>query len=115
MLLSAHKAHLQQGHGSAFAIDLSSARVREALKLLEGLRSGQPLGALLGYRIERLLSVAAPAQIALLRNVAPLVANKRDLSGLPAENVAADNVVDGLALLRRAGFNGTNQPDWEGG
>lgn len=51
VLLSADKSHRVQGHGNAFAVDLSSARVRGALELLEGLRAGQPLGALLGYRI----------------------------------------------------------------
>jgi hypothetical protein len=112
VLLSADKSHLQQVHGSAFAVDLSSARVRGALELLEGVRAGQPLGALLGYRIERSLSTAAPDLIAPLRSAAPLVANKRESSGLPAESVAADNVVDGLALLKLAGYNGTNQPDW---
>src|SRR6516225_4435192 len=38
-----------------FAIDLSSRRVREASRLIEGVRQGQPLGALLGYRFERRL------------------------------------------------------------
>src|SRR5262249_57594195 len=38
-----------------FAIDLSSRRVREAERLLDGVRQGQPLGALLGYRVERSL------------------------------------------------------------
>src|SRR5262245_52666377 len=38
-----------------FAIELSSRRVRESGRLLEGVRQGQPLGALLGYRVERLL------------------------------------------------------------
>lgn len=110
VLLSADKAHREQGHGNAFAVDLSSARVRGALELLEGLRAGQPLGALLGYRIERALAIA-PALIAPVRAMAPLLADKRAPSGLPAENVAADNVVDGLALLRLAGYNGTNLPD----
>lgn len=111
VLLSADKAHREQGHGNAFAVDLSSARVRGALDLLEGLRASQPLGALLGYGIERRLTDAAPALIAQVRAVAPLVANKREPSGQPAESVAADNVVDGLALLRLAGYDGTNSPD----
>ena len=38
-----------------FAIELSSRRVREASRLLDGVRQGQPLGALLGYRVERRL------------------------------------------------------------
>lgn len=111
VLLSADKAHRAQGHANAFAVDLSSARVRGALELLEGLRAGQPLGALLGYRIERALAAAAPKLIAHVRAAAPLVANKREASGLPAESVAADNVVDGLALLKLAGYDGTNQPN----
>ena len=41
--------------GEAFAIDLSSARVRQAQWLLDGMRQGQSLGALLGYRFERAL------------------------------------------------------------
>ena len=38
-----------------FAIDLSSERVRLADWLLDGIRQGQSLGALLGYRFERTL------------------------------------------------------------
>ena len=57
-----------------FAIDLSSRRVREASRLLEGVRQGQPLGALLGYRFERRLhDLKLDRFIAPLRNVAPLV------------------------------------------
>ncbi len=44
----------QPGDGSnPFAIDLSSQRVRTADWLLDGIRQGQALGALLGYRFER--------------------------------------------------------------
>ena len=53
----------------------------------------------------------APALIAQLRAVAPLIANKRIPSAAPAENVAADNVVDGLVLLRTEGVGG----DFAGG
>lgn len=38
-----------------FAVDLSSWRVRQAELILDGVREGQPLGALLGYRFERSL------------------------------------------------------------
>ncbi len=41
------------GSGQPFAIDLSSARVRVAQELLDGIRQGQALGDLLGYRFER--------------------------------------------------------------
>jgi hypothetical protein len=36
-----------------FAVDLSSRRLRQAEWLLDGVRQGQPLGVLLGYRFER--------------------------------------------------------------
>lgn len=38
-----------------FAVSLDSHRLRAALDLATGMRNGQPLGALLGYRLERYL------------------------------------------------------------
>ena len=38
---------------SPLELNLSSSRVRLAMHLLDGMRQGQPLGALLGYRLER--------------------------------------------------------------
>ena len=110
VLLSVDAAHRASGNGSAFAVDLSSARVRAALELLEGVRAGQPLEALVGYRIERALVDAggtAPALIARLREAAPLVANRLIPGPAAAASVAASNVVDGLALLRLATADGT--------
>ena len=40
-------------HKDPYAINLSSARVRTALWILDSIREGQPLGAVLGYRFER--------------------------------------------------------------
>ena len=50
--------YLSQGHNgdsgdSPFAVNLSSDRVHRAKWLLDGVRQGQPLAALLGYRFER--------------------------------------------------------------
>jgi len=39
--------------GGLFAVNLHSIRVKDALFLLEGVRNGQDLSALLGYRLER--------------------------------------------------------------
>ncbi|MFC9392617.1 hypothetical protein ACFTWS_05550 [Streptomyces sp. NPDC057027] len=39
----------------AFAVDLSSRRMRVAMTVVDGMAQGQPLGALLGYRLERRL------------------------------------------------------------
>jgi hypothetical protein len=91
-----------------FAIELSSRRVREASRLLDGVRQGQPLGALLGYRVERLLHETVvdggrtmDRFIAPLRRVAPLVARAAATSTGPVDTIAAGNVVDGLVLHRR--------------
>ena len=60
-----------------FAIDLSSRRVREAKWLLDGVRQGQPLAALLGYRLERRLHDAQLDRfIYPLRELAPLSAGR---------------------------------------
>jgi hypothetical protein len=54
ILRSAYKANKNdQGAGSRLAINLSSERVRLALSLLEGLRNGLELGAILGFQFER--------------------------------------------------------------
>ena len=99
-------AHLgpdgKPGPDDPFAIDLSSRRVREAQRLLDGVRQGQPLGALLGYRFERRLhDLRLDPLIAPFRRVAPLVVREREKTDAPAEAIAANNVVDGLVLAQR--------------
>ena len=106
VLRSGHLTHATSADADLLAIDLSSARVRLATWLLDGVRQGQPLGALLGYRFERRLQDAKLAQfIAYFRQVAPLVANKMAGTAVaddqPVESVAANNVVDGLVLQRK--------------
>lgn len=119
ILRSGHLAHAgadKQKPNDLMAIDLSSERVRLATWLLDGVRQGQPLGALLGYRFERRLQEAgAPEFIATFRELAPLVARKLDQPGpgVAVEAVAANNVVDGLALLRRwQKGKSTQPPQW---
>jgi hypothetical protein len=90
LLRNAHLAH-GGGEGDPYAIELSSARVRLARRLFEGVRQGQPLGALLGYRFERTLHEAG---------VDDFIDDFRALAPLPgAEGTRL--VVDGLALSRR--------------
>jgi hypothetical protein len=87
------------GAGSTYDIDLSSARVRAALSLIDGVRQGDPLASLLGQRLERDLHTRQlELLIAPLRGYFPLVAGKTAASDGPTELVAAGNVVDGLAL-----------------
>ena len=104
VLRSAHLSHAASGtDGDAFAVNLSSERVRLALRLLDGVRSGQPLGALLGYRLERELHEGHPGLeldevIAELRRIAPPPAvtdRPADPQALPPRNVC-----DGLVLQR---------------
>ncbi|WP_133244903.1 hypothetical protein [Caulobacter radicis] len=61
VLRSGYLAHADKAENS-FAVDLSSARVRSALWLLDGVRQGQPMAALLGYRFERGLHENHPGQ-----------------------------------------------------
>jgi hypothetical protein len=100
VLRSGYLTH-RDGTQPAMEIDLTSDRVRLGLHLMDGVRSGQPLGALLGYRLERSLHDAGlDPFINALRMVAPL-------EGTPAtgvdttESLTATDVVDGLALLRK--------------
>src|SRR6266567_7228314 len=103
VLRSGHLTHAgQQIVRHLLAIDLSSERVRLATWLLDGVRQGQPLGALLGYRFERRLQEAGKPQfISFFRELAPLVAKKLEQTSEAVENIAANNVVDGLELHRR--------------
>jgi hypothetical protein len=89
VLRSGYLAHQQSGSQAA-AIDLSSTRVRLAQKLLDGVRSGQALGALLGYQLERALHAAT---------LDPFIKQFRTFA--PIEGVAGDHTVDGLLLLDR--------------
>jgi hypothetical protein len=89
VLRSGYLSHRQSGSQAA-AIDLSSTRVRLAQNLLDGVRSGQALGALLGYQLERALHAATlDAFIDPFRTIAPI------------EGVTGDHTIDGLSLLDR--------------
>ena len=110
VLRSGHLTHSNPTTKDLLSIDLSSERVRLASWLLDGVRQGQPLGALLGYRFERRLRDARLAHfIQFFREVAPLVAQKltppeqAGPTDAPAsvEAVAANNVADGLVLQRK--------------
>ncbi|MDQ4130057.1 MAG: hypothetical protein M3133_03560, partial [Actinomycetota bacterium] len=88
-------------------LDLSSARVRTALALLEGVGQGQPLSALLGYRFERALRERRPTLARFILPLRQLVPLRPDgsppvpPSASPSEALAARDVVDGVALVDR--------------
>jgi hypothetical protein len=81
------------------AVDLSSARVRRALDIIDGVRQGEQLAAVLGYRIERTLRERQLGQYILgLRAAAPLTV---DVDGTSDESTAAiaGSVADGERLV----------------
>ena len=110
VLRGARLAHApDDGPDGPLELDLTSTRVRAATAVLDGVRAGQPLGALVGYRFERDLHDATPdhrldALVPTLRTLAPLVAAKDvdrvAVGAAPAalEAVAATDVVDGVRL-----------------
>jgi hypothetical protein len=99
VLYGGHLAHADQGSGETLSLNLSSDRVRTARWLIEGQRQGQSLSALLGYRFERLLIENNVAQhIPTVRRALPLSVGSTSPNGT---DVAAANVVDGLALHGR--------------
>ena len=106
VLRSGHLTNSNTTAGDLLAIDLSSDRVSLAKWLLDGVRQGQPLGALLGYRFERRLQQARLGEfIPFFRDLSPLVARKleqtNDQAGQSVESIAANNVADGLDLQRK--------------
>jgi Concanavalin A-like lectin/glucanases superfamily len=102
ILRAGYQAH--RDAGGALAVDLSSARVRRAQWLLDGVRAGQSPGALLGYGFERGLAEREQPGRLLRQFVAPF----RKLAPLPAslplpgaaESLGAHDVADGVALAR---------------
>jgi hypothetical protein len=100
---------------NALAVNLSSARVRLALTVIEGIRNGQSLGALLGYQLERGLhdrhALAEVDQfIFKLRRAFPLIADHMQSTqpapGEPIEVLEARNVIDGHALVEHVATTG---------
>ncbi|MBM0227711.1 hypothetical protein JNW87_21540, partial [Micromonospora sp. ATA51] len=110
VLRSAWRSH---GGDDALAVELSSRRVRLAEQLLDGVRAGQSLGALLGYRFERGLHdhPAGPwdQHLPLFRGLAPVRAHRvdprEDGTATVTATVESTAGVDGLELhrLHRAG------------
>ena len=90
--------------GGELSVNLSSERVRRALDIMQGMRAGQSLAALLGYQFERGLHERHPPLeldkfIQPLRNQFPFDANRiPETAQAPAgadESITARNVIDG--------------------
>ncbi|MBZ9772620.1 hypothetical protein [Mesorhizobium sp. CO1-1-8] len=108
VLRNGYLSNAGEQNAETLAVNLSSARVRTGLSLLEGIRGGQSLGDLLGYRFERgLHDRHAQAEVDKfifeLRKAFPLrfnrMASTTTEEAKSVESIAARNVVDGLALV----------------
>ena len=107
VLRSGYLANATAANPQTLAVNLSSDRVRLALSMLEGVRGGQSIGALLGYRFERGLHddyglAEVDRFIYPLRKAFPLVADNlaptQTPPGVPIEAIEARNVIDGRKL-----------------
>jgi archaellum component FlaC len=116
LLRNAYLSHANPDQAEMFSVNLSSERVRRAEFILEGMRNGQPIEALLGYQFERNLHDRTSASAA--RNDVPVLEfnqfilpyrqafpfESREIAqagtGAPAETVPPYSVVNGLKLLQ---------------
>jgi hypothetical protein len=92
-------------NGERYGVDLSSARVRAARWVLDAVRNGQPLGAVLGYQFERGLHEGHPGAeldkyVEPFRALYPLVGGQLTPAAPdePVKAITARNVVHGWRL-----------------
>ena len=117
VLRSGYLANATPSNPDTMSVNLSSDRVRLALSILEGIRNGQSLGALLGYQFETGLHddfglVEVDQFIYPMRKAFPLVADaiaetKTD-PNVPIEAIEASNVLDGLKLVTQIRNSGNS-------
>ncbi len=123
ILNNAYLTNASKGENNPFSVNISSERVRLAQSILEGVRNGQSLSALLGYRFERGLhdkhsmgKGEVDVLIYPLRMLFPLASQniKQDTPAVPEneptsiEQVEARNTIDGLKLIAHVKKTGTN-------
>lgn len=108
-------------NSGALSVNLSSDRVRVAMALIEGIRNGQSLGALLGYQFELILhddytTVEVDKFIYPIRKAFPLVADSLASTQtgptVPIEAIEARNVVDGKKLVDQINSSGITTYPW---
>lgn len=115
ILKNAYRVNASAAQPDTMAVNLTSERVRQAQTILEGMRNGQTLPALLGYRFERGLhddyrQAEVDKFIYPLRQAFPLAANKLKSTQtdgtVDISLIDADNVIDGQALVNRTQTTG---------
>ncbi len=109
VLKNAYLSHADGENPERMSINLTSNRVRKALWLLDGIRQGQAINVLLGYRFERNLhehhkdvnnnSLYLDKFIYPFRQIYPLNVNGENNNDGANETIAPENVVDGYKLL----------------
>ena len=112
ILRNGYEAYSDEQNADIFNVNLSSERVRKALKMIEGIQNGQSLAALLGYEFERGLHdnnklASVDQYIYKIRRKFPLGSNQIKSTYENDENVSVDkieanNVVHGLDLIEFA-------------
>ena len=129
LLRSAYLGHANPDDAEMFSVNLSSSRVRRAEFVLQGMRNGQPIEALLGYQFERGLHDRTSASIA--RDELPLLELNQFMQAYrdsfpfevreiaqagdaaPSETVPPYNVVNGLKLSIGVAVGGQRlRPRW---
>ena len=107
ILRNGYLANATPANPETLSVNLTSERVRLAMNVIEGIRNGQPLGALLGYQLERSLHDSADLfldrLIFGLRKAFPLAGNRIKSTEDPDAEITAveaRNVVDGLAFIQ---------------
>ena len=115
ILRNGYDAYANRDNANIFNVNLSSERVRKALKIVEGIQHGQNLAALLGYEFERGIHdnnhlANVDQYLFKLRRKFPLAGNKIRSTAENDENVSieqleARNVVDGLRMIEFAEEN----------
>jgi hypothetical protein len=114
LLRNAYLSHAQPDEPDMFSVNLSSERVRRGQFILEGMRNGQPIEALLGYQFERGLHNRTSASEA--RRDSPVLELNQFIvpyreafvfesielaqsgTGAPSETIPPYSVVNGLKL-----------------
>lgn len=100
-------AHEHLGESDQLAVDFSAGRVSKAQQILQGLKHGQRLGSLLGYRFERYVKEHTDGSdlqyLDEYRKAFPAVAGELDHDGSGSTRSATDDarfdVTDGYRLF----------------
>ena len=114
ILRSGYMNHASPANPDVMAVNLSSERVRRAIFVLDGMRNGQALEALLGYQFERGLHDRGSADVALkslneyiynFRDAYPMLYHHVAQQGTDSlvESIPANNVVNGVTLATHSG------------